>query len=57
VPYRLLLVLAVQARGDPVVEGKGVPGEPPVRQERGGDALEGAAAAWPRWRWAPRGLR
>ena len=47
VRYRLVLVLAVQARRDPVVEGEGVPGEPPARPERGGDALEGAAAVGP----------
>jgi hypothetical protein len=47
VRYRLVLVLAVEARGDPVVEGKGVPGEPPFLPERGGDALEGAAAVGP----------
>jgi len=37
VRYRVLLVLAVEAGGDPVVEGKGVPGEPAFRLERGGD--------------------
>jgi hypothetical protein len=33
VGYRRLLVLAVEDRGDPVIEGKGVPGEPPARPE------------------------
>jgi hypothetical protein len=33
VRYRLLLVLAVQACGDSVIEGKGVPGEPPIGLE------------------------
>lgn len=42
-----LLVLAVQARGNPVVERKGVPGEPPARPQGGGDTLEGAAAVSP----------
>jgi hypothetical protein len=32
VPYGILLVLAVETGGDPVVEGKGVPGEPPGRR-------------------------
>jgi len=32
-----------------VVEGKGVPGEPPGRTERSGDALKGAAAVGPGW--------
>ena len=43
----ILLVLAVEGGGDPVVEGERVPGEPPGRGERGGDALEGAAAVGP----------
>jgi ubiquinone/menaquinone biosynthesis C-methylase UbiE len=43
----ILLVLAVEARRDPVVERKGVPGEPSSRPERRGDALEGAAAVGP----------
>src|SRR5207248_11412539 len=44
---RLVLVLAVQARREPVVEGEGVPGEAAVRPERGGDAREGATAVGP----------
>jgi len=47
VRHRLLLVLAVQPRGDVVVEGKGVPGEPSSRLERCGDPLKGAAAVGP----------
>jgi len=44
VRHWLLLVLAVQPRCDVVVEGKGVPGEPSSRPERGGDPLKGAVA-------------
>jgi hypothetical protein len=40
-------VLAGEARGDAVVEGERVPGEPSVRLERRGDALEGAPAVGP----------
>jgi len=47
VRHRFLLVLAVQARGDVVVEGEGVPGEPSPGLERGGDPFEGAAAVGP----------
>jgi hypothetical protein len=47
VPYRLLLVLTIEARGYAVVEGKGVPGEAPVWWERGGDTLERVAAVGP----------
>jgi hypothetical protein len=47
VRYRLVTVLTVEARGDLVVEGEGVPGEPATRPERGGDAFEGAAAVGP----------
>jgi len=43
----LVLVLAVQARRDLVVEGEGVPGEPSVRPQRPGDAFERAAAIGP----------
>jgi hypothetical protein len=41
------MVPAVEARRDPVVESKGVPGEAPSRPERAGDALEGAAPIGP----------
>jgi hypothetical protein len=43
-----LLVLAVEASGDLVVKCEGIPGKPPARLERDGDALEGAAAVGPR---------
>jgi hypothetical protein len=45
--FRLLLMHSVEARGDVVVEGEGIPGKPAVRQERGGDPLEGAPAVGP----------
>ena len=47
VRYKHLLVLTVEARGEPVVEGKGIPGEPPFRPQLDRDALEGAAAVGP----------
>ena len=40
VRYRLVLVLTVEAGGDLVVEGEGVPGKPATRPERGGGAFE-----------------
>src|SRR4051794_21189689 len=43
----LLLMLSIEARGDVVVKGKSIPGKPPIRAERGGDALERAAAVGP----------
>ena len=45
--HGLVLVQPVEARRDVVVEGKRVPGEPPARPERRGDALERAAAVGP----------
>jgi len=47
VRHRFLLALAIEVRGDVVVEGQGVPGEPPLRPERDGDALEGAPPVGP----------
>jgi hypothetical protein len=38
----LQLVFTVESRGDPVVEGEGIPGKAPVLALRAGDALEGA---------------
>src|SRR6516162_2973772 len=35
------------SRGDVVVEGKGVPGEPSSRSERSGDPVKGTAAVGP----------
>src|SRR5215469_6472206 len=47
VRHWLVLVLAVQPRGDVVVEGKGIPGETSSRPKRGGDPVKGAAAVGP----------
>ena len=46
---RLFLMNTVEARGNPVVKGEGIPGEPPVRSERRRDPLEGSAAVSPGW--------
>jgi hypothetical protein len=47
VRYRLVLVLAIQAGGDLVIEGKGVPGKPATWPQRGGGPLERAAPVGP----------
>jgi hypothetical protein len=38
--YRLVMVLTIEAGGDPVLKGECVAGEPAIRPERGGDAFE-----------------
>jgi hypothetical protein len=45
--HELVLMLAIEARRDPIVEGEGVPRETPPWPERGGDALEAPAATPP----------
>ena len=40
-------MLAVEARGDPVIEREGVPGEPSARPERRRDPFEGPPAVGP----------
>jgi hypothetical protein len=42
-----LLSLTIDLRRDPVVEGKGIPGEPSAGLERRGDALEHASPVGP----------
>jgi hypothetical protein len=41
------LRVAVDARRDAVVEGEGVPGEPPAGGQAGGDPFEGPAPLGP----------
>jgi hypothetical protein len=44
---RLFLTNTVEARGNPMVKGEGIPGEAPVRPQRRRNPLEGSAAVSP----------
>ena len=55
--YGTVLMLAVEARGDPVIESKGVPGKSPTGPKEGGDPLECASPVCPRRQVQQRAIR